>query len=100
MRTRVAIITLLFAALFPVITPARAAEASVAPNLANVVRAGSNTLQKLQNMAASWTVKYELPNGFVIQVDVVFEKERRALTFSQAINGQAQKIGRIVELDD
>lgn len=69
------------------------------PPMANIVRTGKTTSEKLNTAPASWTVKCTLPDSIVVQIDVVSEKSRRSWEFSVIGEGQSHKLARIVQKD-
>src|SRR5690349_7341384 len=76
---------------------ATAAQNESPPRIEDLLRVGRQTLEKLRESAASWRVRYRMPNGFIMETKVVRDKNRQSWSFFQVENGRAELISRIVE---
>jgi len=62
-----------------------------------LIGAGHQTIKKFRETPATWRVRYQMPNGFMMETKVVRDKDRRAWIFAQILDGRTQVISRLIE---
>lgn len=76
-----------------------ASAAQEPPDIPRLVQAAIETDKKLATKAASWRMRFLLPNGAAVETQVVREGKRRAWTFYFVHQGRSEALSRVVETD-
>jgi hypothetical protein len=76
-----------------------AGSTKAAPEVTDLMRSGKETLEKLPQKAAAWTARCQLPNGAILDIDVLRDGGRQSWNYIQFIDRRPVRLCDIIQAE-